>query len=239
MVRRRGERSPSVALVRRPHFSHKGRVGAYLKRWAGALVDLALPPRCPACASVTAAAHRFCAPCWRRLDFLPPPPDDGVRAAVAYGDIARDVVLKLKYARRLGHAEPLAAAMQRLVPDDAQLLAPVPLARGRLWSRGYNQAGLMAAALSRRTGVPLKVDALRRTRATPVLKGLNAQQRRRAVAGAFAVPRPASIAGRHVILVDDVFTTGATAEGCAMALRESGAARVTVLCFARVVPVDD
>lgn len=214
-------------------------MGASLKQLGSKLVDVVLPPRCPACASVTGAAHRFCAPCWGRLDFLPLAPDDDVRAAVAYGDIASDVVLKLKYARRLGHAEPLAAAMRRLVPGDAQLLVPVPLARGRLWSRGYNQAALVAAALSRRTGVPFAVDALSRTRATPVLRGLDAERRRRAVANAFAVPRSDRINGRHVVLIDDVFTTGATTTACADALRRSGARHVTVLCFARVVEGDD
>ncbi|HTG39124.1 ComF family protein [Sphingomonas sp.] len=210
-------------------------------RVATALIDHALPPRCPACAAVTGDMHRFCADCWVRLDFLGPPGDDddaGVRAAVAYGDVARAVLLKLKYARRLGHAEPAAAAMRRLVPDDAELLVPVPLAWRRLWSRGYNQAGLIASALSRRSAVPVAHDVLVRTRATPVLKGLGPAARRRAVAGAFAVRRAESLADRHVVLVDDVFTTGATAYGCAAVLAAAGAARVSILTFARVMPGD-
>lgn len=208
-------------------------------RIAAPLIDFALPPRCPACAAVTGAMHRFCADCWRALDFLPLDPLDPVRAAVAYGPVARAVVLKLKYARRLGHAEPLAAAMRRLVPADADLLVPVPLGRGRLWRRGYNQAGLIAAALSRRCGVPAAHEALVRTRATPVLKGLGPAARARAVAGAFAVSHPALLAGRHVVLVDDVFTTGATARACEASLRAGGAARVTVLAFARVTDADE
>jgi ComF family protein len=223
--------------VRRTAAPHKGRVRAILSRLGGMAVDLALPPRCPACSAVTGQMHRFCGDCWARLDFLPI--DEGeVRAAVAYGEVARAVILKLKYARRLGHAEPIAAAMRRLVPADADLLVPVPLAFGRIWTRGYNQAALIAAALQRRTGLAMANDVLVRTRATPTLKGLGPAARRRAVAGAFAVPEPARVAGLHVALVDDVYTTGATATACAAALRAAGAARVTVVAFARVVDGD-
>lgn len=202
-----------------------------------AAIDYALPPRCPACAAVTGEAHRFCAPCWQGLDFQP---DEGgpVRAAVAYGSVARDVLLKLKYARRLGHAEPIAAAMRRLMPGDAELIVPVPLARWRLWSRGYNQAGLIAASLARATGVAVRHDLLVRTRTTPVLRGLGLAARTRAVAGAFAVRDAAPLAGRHVVLIDDVFTTGATTGGCAAVLEAAGA-RVTTLVFARVLAGSD
>lgn len=207
---------------------------AIVTRIGGMAVDFALPPRCPACSAVTTAMHRFCGDCWARLDFLPAD-DAAVRAAVAYGDVARAVVLKLKYARRLGHAQPIAAAMARLVPPDGDLFVPVPLARGRIWTRGYNQAALIAAALARARGLPMLPATLVRTRATPVLKGLGAAARRRAVAGVFAIDDPAAIAGRHVMLVDDVFTTGATTDACAASLRAGGAARVTVLAFARVI----
>lgn len=202
-----------------------------------AAVDYALPPRCPACAAVTGEAHRFCAPCWQGLDFQP---DEGgpVRAAVAYGSVARNVLLKLKYARRLGHAEPIAAAMRRLMPADAELIVPVPLARWRLWSRGYNQAGLIAGSLAPSSGVAVRHDLLVRTRATPVLRGLGFAARRRAVARAFAVIDPAALAGRHVVLIDDVFTTGATTGGCASVLEAAGA-RVTTLVFARVLAGSD
>lgn len=223
--------------MRRAGGPHKRGVRGIVTTLGRAAIDYALPPRCPACAAVTGEAHRFCAPCWQGLDFLP---DEGgpVRAAVAYGSVARDVLLKLKYARRLGHAEPIAAAMRRLMPADAELIVPVPLARWRLWSRGYNQAGLIAGSLARSSGVAVRHDLLVRTRATPVLRGLGLAARRRAVAGAFAVIDPAALAGRHVVLIDDVFTTGATTGGCASVLEAAGA-RVTTLVFARVLAGSD
>ncbi|TKD52131.1 ComF family protein [Sphingomonas baiyangensis] len=230
---------------------------------ARGLAGWALPPRCPACAAVTLADHRFCAECWPQLRFLgppwcagcaapfafdpggtayctacaaSPPQHRGVRAAVEYGAVARATVLKLKYGGRIAHAATVARLMQRLVPCDAQIAVPVPLHRGRLWSRGYNQSGLIAAEIARLSGLPHLPDALARTRATPPLEGLGAARRRRVLDGAFAVaPRHATtIAGRQILLIDDVHTSGATAEGCTRALLAAGAAGVTILCWARV-----
>jgi len=226
---------------------------------------LALPPRCPGCAIPVAADHRFCADCWNALRFLGPPwcaacnlPFDydrgegarcaaclaapqahaGVRAAVAYGPIARALALKLKYGRRPGVAETMAAQMVRQLPPKVALLVPVPLHRWRLWTRGYNQAALIAAALARRSGRHVAVDALVRTRRTPVLRGMTPRQRRRAVAGAFRVRDAAAVAGLDIGLVDDVHTSGATAAACTAALLRAGARSVTLLCWARVLPAE-
>lgn len=228
------------------------------------IADIALPPRCPGCGEVVRADHRFCAACWGTLRFLgppwcagcnapfafdrgadaqcgrclaEPPPHDGVRAAVAYGDVARTVVLKLKYGGRIAYADTMARAMARVMPEGGDLLVPVPLHRARLWSRGYNQAGLLAAALTRATGVPMARDLLRRTRATPMLRGMGASARAKAVAGAFALAPGARerIAGKSLVLVDDVHTSGATGDACARVLRRGGASRVVLLCFARVL----
>ena len=228
------------------------------------LVSLALPPRCPGCAAVVAADHRFCATCWDGLTFLgspwcagcalpfehdrgpealcgaclaDPPPYRGARAAVAYGAVARTLALRLKYAGRAAFAETAARLMLRLMPRDAELLLPVPLHRWRLWGRGYNQAGLIARGLGRLSGCDVRHDLLLRTKATPVLRGLGGRGRAKAVTGAFALGPEARpmLKGRHVVLVDDVFTSGATATACTRLLLRGGAARVTVLCWARVI----
>lgn len=228
------------------------------------LADLALPPRCPGCGEVTSADHRFCAKCWGSLRFLgppwcascqipfefdrgegsvcgeclaDPPPHDGVRAAVAYGEVARHVALKLKYGGRMAYAATMAAAMVRLMPAGAELLVPVPLHRWRMWGRGFNQAALIAEALAKTSGVPADVHLLRRPKATPVLRGLGPRGRAKAVAGVFALAADAraKLAGRTVILVDDVHTSGATARACARILKRGGADRVILLCWARVL----
>jgi ComF family protein len=228
------------------------------------LADLALPPRCPGCGEATAADHRFCARCWGRLRFLgppwcaacqvpfefdrgegalcgaclgDPPVHDGVRAAVAYGEVARSVALKLKYSGRLACAETMARAMGRLMPEGAALLVPVPLHRWRMWSRGFNQAALIAGALSRASGVPADAELLRRVKATPVLRGLGPRGRVRAVAGAFALASGGrdALTGKTIVLVDDVHTSGATAAACARVLKRGGADKVILLCWARVL----
>lgn len=231
-------------------------------------IDWALPPRCPGCGALTPEPHRFCASCWASLRFIAPPwcvacrrpfafdrGDDalcaaclaqrpehnGILAAVAYGPVARTVALRLKYGGRIAFAETVAASMVRLLPADAELLVPVPLHRSRLWSRGFNQAALIAAAVARRSGVRHAPAALTRTRRTRVLRDLTAGQRRRAVAGAFVVEdgQREQIAGKAIILVDDVHTSGATANACTAALLRAGATSVTILCWARVLDGDD
>lgn len=225
---------------------------------------LALPPRCPGCGAVTMADHLFCAACWGSLRFLAPPwcaachapfaydrgagalcaachrdppRHAGIRAAVAYGNIARRVALRLKYGGRTAFAETAARQMRRLVPASADLLVPVPLHRWRLWSRGFNQAALIATALTRLTGVPNDPLVLHRIRATPLLRGLGAAARARAVAGVFRVsPRRAGrVRGKAIALVDDVHTSGATTDACTRILLRAGAASVTILCWARVL----
>jgi hypothetical protein len=116
-----------------------------------------------------------------------------------------------------------------------RLLVPVPLHRTRLWGRGFNQSALVARELSRRLGIATDPLALGRARRTPPLKGMSPLERRKTVAGAFRVPDKTAVAGKTVILVDDVLTTGSTAEACARTLKRAGAARVELLSFARVV----
>lgn len=164
-----------------------------------------------------------------------PPALDRMRAAVVYDDLPRSIVLRLKYGRKVALARTMARYMAPLRgewPSDA-VLVPVPLHRWRLWNRGFNQAALVARELARAWGLGADVSSLKRTRRTPPLKGLNHAQRAKTVSGAFKAG--ADFRGRTVILIDDVLTSGSTAEACAWALRRKGAERVELLCWARVV----
>jgi ComF family protein len=168
-----------------------------------------------------------------------PPAYDRMRAAVAYGEISRKVALKLKYGGRPGVAETMARFIARHLDGagEGALLAPVPLHRWRIWRRGYNQSALIASALAKRAGIEVRLDLVERVKATPPLRGMNPRERRETLRGAFRVnPRHReAVKGRAVVLVDDVYTSGATANGCARMLKRAGAARVDLLCWARVV----
>jgi ComF family protein len=121
--------------------------------------------------------------------------------------------------------------------EDADLIVPVPLYPARLWWRRFNQSAMLAQALGRLTGVEVDCFVLRRVKRTVSQVGLSADQRRRNVAGAFKVEkaRTGRIRGKKVVVIDDVITTGATAEACARALKRARAARVDVLALARAV----
>ena len=166
-----------------------------------------------------------------------PPKLDRMRAAVAYDELPRTIALKLKYGRKVALARVMARYMAPLRGDwgDEAMLTPVPLHRWRLWGRGFNQSALVARELGRLWGLPTESGLLRRTRRTRPLKGLNHNQRRKAVAGAFNAIPGEIMKGRTVILVDDVLTSGSTAEACARALRRAGAGRIELICWARVV----
>ena len=115
------------------------------------------------------------------------------------------------------------------------VLIPVPLHRSRLWMRGFNQSALVARELSRRLELRTEPLALKRVKRTPALRGMSPMQRRKTVSGAFMVRDKAAVEGKTVILIDDVLTTGSTAEACARTLQRAGAARVELITWARVV----
>ena len=149
------------------------------------------------------------------------------------------MALRLKYGGRPGIAETIARLMGRHLDGGRQgaLVAPVPLHRWRIWRRGYNQAALIAVALARRFGLETRLDLIERIKATPPLKAMGPKERREAVRGAFRVAarHEPAVEGRDILLIDDVYTSGATADGCARVLKRAGAARVELLCWARVV----
>ncbi|MEM1087747.1 MAG: ComF family protein [Pseudomonadota bacterium] len=192
-------------------------------RTCGAVVEVDLGPEtiCGACAAK--------APRW-----------DQARAALAYDDVTRQMILEFKHGGRrdgLGAMGTWMAMAGSDVLEDTDWLVPVPLHYQRLVRRGFNQAGWLAQAVSRRSGVGVMVDGLKRVKATPSQGGLTARQRQKNVAGAFAVrdARKGMLKGATVTLVDDVYTTGSTLSAATLALNRAGVARVNLLVLARVV----
>lgn len=168
-----------------------------------------------------------------------PAPWGQARAALRYDAQAKRLILPFKHADRPDLARALAPMMARAgaaLVRRADMLVPVPLHRKRLFARRYNQAALLASALARLTGLPAVPDLLQRLRPTAPLGELGADARAAALEGVFAVrpSRAALLAGKHVLLVDDVMTSGATASACTAVLLEGGAAAVDVLAAARV-----
>lgn len=164
---------------------------------------------------------------------------DAARAACLYDETSREPILQLKHGDRLDLAPMLARWLSRSARElieEADAIAPVPLHPLRLLRRRYNQAAEIARPLAAMTGTPYLPDALVRRRATDTQGGKSGSGRRRNVAGAFDVPasRRAQVEGLRILLIDDVLTTGATAEGCARALKVAGAARVDLAVVARV-----
>lgn len=199
-------------------------------------------PACAACGfpfEIDTGAPALCAACQAHR-----PAFDTARAVFAYSARSRDLVLDFKHRDRLegtpGFARWLARAGHDVLAR-ADAIVPVPLQRWRLLKRRYNQAAELARALARETGIPAAVDLLRRTRPTESQGRKSRLARRRNVRGAFAVapqwaPR---LPGARLVLVDDVFTTGATVEECARVLKRAGAAHVAVLTLARVIAPGD
>jgi ComF family protein len=160
-----------------------------------------------------------------------------VRSGVWLDEGARQAVHALKYSGWWRVTAQLAQAMTGLESlAGGIILVPVPLAPKRLATRGYNQAERLAAALGERTGHQVAETALARRRETPTQTALTPEERRANVAGAFA---GLGVAGRRVVLVDDVLTTGATLGACAVALRAAGAVQVDAVTFARARAVGD
>jgi len=242
------------------------RVAAMLRGSLRPIIDIGLPPLCPACREPVRDAGALCPQCWSRLNFITRPycerlgipfafdPGPGIlsmqaiadppaygraRAAVRFDDVARALVHAVKYGDRLDLVPTLgrwmASAGHELLAD-ADALVPVPLHWRRLWARRFNQAAALANAIAATANLPV-TTALKRTRATRSQVGLSKSERAQNIQGAFRVPAGArgEVAGRRLVLVDDVLTSGATVDACARALLRAGAAQVEVLVFARVV----
>lgn len=199
------------------------------------------PPVCYQCGEPLSAPpegiqspmHR-CGTC-----LLQPPVFDQARAIGLYRGALRQIIHAMKYQPIYGLTRPLAKLLQQQfsaywtenIPD---ILVPVPLHCRRLRQREFDQALALARYLSRGVGIPCEAEALVRQRYTESQVGLNVTERDQNVRGAFDVQHPQSVRGKTVLLIDDVYTTGATAKACAQVLRQAGAERVNVYTLARV-----
>lgn len=230
-------------------------------------LDMVLPHRCIGCGILLADQPGVCPRCWGSLTFLTepqcsqcgvpfpfdpgeptrcgacvrqPPPFERARAALVYDEHSRHLALNLKYHDAAETAGPLAAMMLRAgaaLVRDADVVVAVPLHRRRIITRGFNQAAVLAHAIGRQTGLPVRASLLRRRNPTAPQGGLGRRQRFENVRGAFTVAGSARhrLDGHRVLLIDDVLTTGATVSAAASALLAGGAGAVDVLTIARVV----
>ncbi|NOZ41697.1 MAG: ComF family protein [Alphaproteobacteria bacterium] len=235
-----------------------------ISHWSRHLLDQLLPPRCLACGGGVQDAGRICSDCWRQLDFLQGPAcaccgypfdfgSDGAlcaaclkslppfrraRAALRYDDGSRHMIISFKHGDRTDYgdffAQLLSQASQGLELSSA-LVIPVPLHKQRLRKRRYNQAAVLAQNFARKKHFDYIPDMLVRHRYTPPQEG-NYACRKRNVAGAFNIREKCRqiIAERAIIVIDDVYTTGATATACARLLKQAGAGSVDILTLARV-----
>jgi ComF family protein len=243
------------------------KVLAHMRGLGRAALDGLFPPVCLACNGAVGTPDGLCPACWGKLvpicaplcpilgvpfatdmgsgavspqAIANPPHFDRARSAVAYTDLARRLVSKFKYGDRpelaLFCARLMAGAGHELLGPDT-VLVPVPLHRGRQFSRRYNQSSELARALGKVANCPLDTDLIERHRPTRQQVGLNARQRARNVDGAFRLRAGANarLRDRKIVLIDDVLTTGATANAVAKMLRRAGAGHIDVLTFARVV----
>lgn len=219
------------------------------------LLDLLFPPRCVGCGEV---GSLLCARCRDKFELVRPPlcphcgrPStngrlcrlcqrdplriDGIRSVAYFDGTLREAIHHFKYSNRQDLATPLGKLMGnywKQGPLPAEIIVPVPLHRDRLRERGYNQAALLARELGRSAALPVSENGLVRVRATRPQVDLNAQERKENVRDAFHCPGM-ELKGKRVLLIDDVYTTGATLEACSIALRGIGARSVWALTLAR------
>lgn len=238
---------------------------AAARRLVDPVLSVVFPAECPACGRLVAqpTGGPLCGRCWQAMPRhrtpacrcgLPLLSGRGVcgrcrrgRQPLAagaslgpYEGSLRTAIQELKFRGRRRVAGRLAGMLAedpgvRELVDGSDVLVPVPLHPRRLRERGFNQAALLARELGRRTGRPSSDRALVRRKDTSPQAGLSAAARRRNVRDAFAVRRRGQVTGLVVAVVDDVYTTGATAHACARALLDAGAAEVRLLSVARVV----
>lgn len=228
-------------------------------------VDTVLPPRCVVTGEMVDRQGMIHPSAWAQLDFIAdplcescgfpfdfevekgslcaqclerPPPFEMARSALKYNDTSRDLILGFKHADQTHIVSAFVPWLEKAggqMLEDADILMPVPLHRWRLMARRYNQAAIMAQELSKETKIPVLLTALKRVRSTASQGHLKAAERHKNVKRAFALDPKANLKGKTIILIDDVYTTGATVKECTKVLLRAGAGKVYVLALARAV----
>lgn len=205
------------------------KVGGWLCSECRKAIELLRPPLCPRCGLPTAEG-KLCPRCQRASLQI-----DGARSVAFFEGPLREAIHRLKYSNSQDLAAPLGEMMisyWKDVHSPAEVIIPVPLHARRLHQRGYNQADLLARELGKGVGLPVLENALTRVRETSPQVDLSGEERKENVRGAFDCPDD-QLAGKSVLLVDDVYTTGATLEACSLALRRRGVRTVWALTLAR------
>ena len=230
------------------------------------LLDVLVPPRCPMCGVLVSEVSTLCPDCFSKLHFISnprcqicgrpfefaltndclcpqclnhPPSFQKARAAVVYNHDSKKIILPFKHNDRIDLG-PLISKLMFVAAEelisDVDIICPVPLHQFRLIKRKYNQSALLACQLARRYQKNYCPDLLKRTRSTSSQGHLKAQDRKQNVAHAFAVKRPNLIPNKKILLVDDVLTTGATANECSKVLLAAGATSISLVTFAATLP---
>jgi ComF family protein len=195
-------------------------------------------PRCPRCGlgfGETAAEDHLCSGCLTKEQSF-----TRARALGPYEGLLEEAISRFKYRGSLRLAKVLGALLAEYKDPDFpfsgfDLVLPVPLHPRRLRQRGFNQSLLLARRISRRHSIPLDFVALQRSRPTQPQIHLSGSEREKNIRGAFEVLRPERIAQKHILLIDDVFTTGATVDECSRVLLKAGAKQVDVLTLTRAI----
>ena len=226
-----------------------------------------MPPLCLNCDQGISRNQALCPSCWKAIHFITspfceqcglpfevpvekgtlctecltdPPPFTAARSVYLYDEASKGMILKFKHGDQLHPSMAMGEWMRRVIQDflpTVDLILPVPLHRWRLWRRRYNQAALLAKAMSRHTGKDVALDALRRIKPTASQGHQNRAERERNVKGAFGVDKNwhQQIKGKNLLLVDDVMTSGATIRACCTVLQKAGASTIYVATLARVM----
>lgn len=229
------------------------------------LLDFLIPPACSICNQAVDETATLCPDCFGEIKFITPPyckicgrPFEfdimgecvcaeclkkrplflQARSAVQYNDMSKKILLPFKHADRLDLVPLMVKLMRRAADElmpDADVIIPVPLHWSRRLKRQYNQSALLVGKLAKLYHKTFSPCVLKRTRATPSQGHLSPDERKRNVTGAFVVAKPELVAGKRVLLVDDVLTTGATANECTKVLLKAGATQVCLLTFASTI----